>query len=137
VSNRDISRGAVGWISFAGFVMMIGGGFAILQGLALVVNSNQFPIEDSVIGQNANTWGWIHLVVGAVVLFSGLAVFSGNVLARTVGVIAASVSALGAFATIQFQPFWNFLIIFVDICIIWALTVHGRDVQRMNDEMGM
>jgi hypothetical protein len=136
VSNRDISRGAVGWISFAGFVMMMGGGFAVLQGLALVVNSNQFPIEDSVISQNATTWGWIHIVIGAVVLFSGLAVFTGNVLARSVGVLAAGVSALAAFATIQFQPFWNLLIIFVDICIIWALTVHGRDVQRM-DEMGM
>jgi hypothetical protein len=116
-------------------MMMIGGGFAVLQGLALVVNSNRFPIEDSILSQNANTWGWAHIVIGAVVLFSGLAVFSGNVLARSVGVIAAGVSALGAFATIQFQPFWNLLIIFVDVCVIWALTVHGRDVQRMNDTM--
>jgi len=48
-------------------------------------------------------------------------------------VIAATVSALGAFGTVQFQPFWNFLIIIVDIAVIWALTSHGRDVEKMRD----
>ena len=56
-----------------------------------------------------------------------------NVLARTVGVIAATVSALGAFGTVQFQPFWNLLIIIVDIAVIWALTSHGRDIEKMRD----
>ena len=35
-------------------------------------------------------WGWVHLIIGLVVLLSGIGVFSGNVLARTVGVIAAA-----------------------------------------------
>jgi len=41
--------------------------------------------------------------------------------------------ALGAFGTVQFQPFWNFLIIIVDISVIWALTAHGRDIEKMRD----
>jgi len=132
-SNGDISKGAVGWITFAGFMMVIGGGFAMLEGLGMLIHKANFPGADAVLQQHSSTWGWFHLIVGAALLFSGIGIFSGNVLARTVGVIAATISALGAFTTIQLQPVWNTIIIAVDIAIIWALTAHGRDV-RMLDE---
>jgi hypothetical protein len=132
-SNGDISKGAVGWITFAGFMMVIGGGFAMLEGLGMLIHKANFPGVDAVLQQHSSTWGWFHLIVGAALLFSGIGIFSGNVLARTVGVIAATISALGAFTTIQLQPVWNTIIIAVDIAIIWALTAHGRGV-RMLDE---
>jgi hypothetical protein len=132
-SNGDISKGAIGWITFAGFMMVIGGGFAMLEGLGMLIHKANFPGVDAVLQQHSSTWGWFHLIVGAALLFSGIGIFSGNVLARTVGVIAATISALGAFTTIQLQPVWNTIIIAVDIAIIWALTAHGRGV-RMLDE---
>jgi hypothetical protein len=133
VSDQDISKGAVGWITFAGFMMVISGGFAMLEGLGMVLHAGNFPGKDLILQQNGKTWGWFSIILGAVLLLSGLAVFGGNVLARTVGVIAATVSALGAFATVQFQPVWATAIIAVDIAIIWALTAHGRDIQKLND----
>jgi hypothetical protein len=113
--------------------MVIGGGFAMLEGLGMLIHKANFPGVDAVLQQHSSTWGWFHLIVGAALLFSGIGIFSGNVLARTVGVIAATISALGAFTTIQLQPVWNTIIIAVDIAIIWALTAHGRGV-RMLDE---
>jgi hypothetical protein len=73
------------------------------------------------------------LLVGAVVLLAGFGVFSGNVLARTVGVIGATISALASFVAIALYPVWGICIIAVDIAVIWALTAHGRDVQRMRE----
>jgi len=137
MSQRMPSGAAMGWITFAGIVMIIGGGFAILEGLGMVINSDSFTVQDSVISQSASAWGWWHMLVGLVVLLSGFAVFTGNVLARTVGVIAATISTLGAFATIEIQPFWNIMIIIIDVAIIWALTVHGRDIQRAEQMEGM
>ena len=93
-SNGDISKGAVGWITFAGFMMVIGGGFAMLEGLGMLIHKANFPGVDAVLQQHSSTWGWFHLIVGAALLFSGIGIFSGNVLARTVGVIAATISAL-------------------------------------------
>jgi hypothetical protein len=133
VSDQDISKGAVGWITFAGFMMVISGGFAMLEGLGMVLHAGNFPGKDLILQQNGKTWGWFSIILGAVLLLSGFAVFSGNVLARTVGVIAATVSALGAFVTVQFQPVWSIAIIAVDVAIIWALTAHGRDIQKLND----
>jgi hypothetical protein len=131
--NGDISKGAVGWITFAGFMMVIGGGFAMLEGLGMLIHKASFPRVDAVLQQHSSTWGWFHIIVGAALLFSGFGIFGGNVLARTVGVIAATISALGAFTTIQLQPVWNTIIIAVDIAIIWALTAHGRDVRAIDE----
>jgi hypothetical protein len=132
MSDPEPREGAAAWIIFAGFLMIINGGFSLLEGVGLVLRSDDFPGSDSILAQQSSTWGWTHIVVGAVVLLSGIFVFRGNVLARTVGVIAAALGAFGAFATIQFQPFWNLAIIAIDIAIIWALTVHGRDLARLD-----
>ena len=137
MSERMPSSAAVGWITFAGTLMIIAGGFKILQGLGWIINSkNIFPDgNDAVFGQSATSWGWFQLLLGVVVLLAGLAVFSGNILARTVGVIAAVISVFSAFASMTFYPFWALAIIAIDIAVIWALTVHGRDIQKVQ-EMG-
>jgi hypothetical protein len=44
-----------------------------------------------------STWGWIHLVLGVVVVICGFGVFTGNVLARAVAVILAGLSMLANF----------------------------------------
>ena len=41
-------------------------------------------------------WGWVHLIIGILVFLAGLGIFSGNVLARTVGVLVAIGSAVSA-----------------------------------------
>ncbi len=61
---------------------------------------------------------------------SGLGVFAGNILARTVGVIAALISAISAFVWMPIYPVWGIIIIAMDFAVIWALTVHGRDMQK-------
>jgi len=124
------SGGALGWISFAGFVMILGGSFAMLAGLATIINPGAFTATDTLFKQGADTWGWWHLIVGAVVLFSGFGVFSGNVLARTVGVIGATISAISAFVWMPIYPVWGILIVSADFAIIWALTAHGRDMAK-------
>jgi hypothetical protein len=137
MSERMPSGAAVGWITFAGTLMIIGGGLKMLEGLGWIINSNNlFPDgNDALFGQSASSWGWFQLLLGAVVLLAGFAVFSGNVLARTVGVIAAIISVFSAFASMTFYPFWALTIIAIDVAIIWALTVHGRDIQKAQ-EMG-
>ena len=135
MSNQP-SGAAVGWIGFAGFMLILGGTFAMLAGLAALINPDFYTATDSVIEQSAETWGWWHLIVGAVIFFSGFGVFSGNVLARTVGVIAATVSAISAFVWMPIYPIWGITLITIDIAIIWALTAHGRDIQKA-ERMGM
>ena len=73
-------------------------------------------------------WGWIHIILGIVLLLSGAGIFSGNVLARTVGVFVAALAMIANFAWLPYYPIWSIIIIAICIAIIWALTLHGRDV---------
>jgi hypothetical protein len=76
-------------------------------------------------------WGWIHLIVGLVVLLSGVGVFSGNVLARTVGVIGATVSLIANFFFIPAYPVWALIVVTINVLVIWALTAHGREMRNL------
>jgi len=77
---------------------------------------------------DVTTWGWIHLLVGLLVLVAGFAVLSGKVWARVIGVVLAVLSALANFAFIPYYPFWSLTIIAIDVIVVWALTAHGRDI---------
>jgi hypothetical protein len=82
-----------------------------------------------VVDVNYNVWGTVHLLIGVVLILSGAGVLSGNIVARTVGVVVAAVSALANMAFIGAYPFWSLLIITVDILVIYALIVHGRELH--------
>ena len=73
-------------------------------------------------------WGWIQLILGVILIASGIGIFSGNVAARTVGVIMAGLAAIVNFAWLPYYPVWSIIVIAVCIAIIWALTAHGRDI---------
>ena len=125
----EVSGAAVGLTALAGIMMFLLGGWWIIAGLVAIVNDDFFVVTQEWIFEFSTTsWGWTHLILGIVVLFAGLGVFSGAVWARTVGVILAAISALVSFAWLPYSPVWAILIVTLSVFTIWALTVHGRDI---------
>ncbi len=61
---------------------------------------------------------------------AGFGIFSGNVAARTVGVIVAIISAVINFMWLPYYPVWAVIVIAIDIAVVWALTAHGRDLAK-------
>ena len=123
--------GWTGWIAFAGVIMIISGGLNALYGLIGVVNDEWVVWTNrSSLYLDISQWGWVHLVVGLVMLLAGIGVFSGNILARTVGVIVASVSLIANFFFIPAYPLWALIVIAIDLLVIWALTAHGREMRH-------
>jgi hypothetical protein len=122
---------AMGWATFAAILLMIGGVWGAIVGIAGIAEDEFFVVTpDWVFQLDATTWGWTHLIVGIILFASGIGIFTGNVLARTVGVIIAGLSAIANFAWLPYYPVWGIVAIAVNIAIIWALTAHGRDLAR-------
>ena len=130
-TERPRSGLAVGFIAFAGVAMVMIGAFHALQGLVALFNDDFY-----VVGQkwtfefDLTTWGWIHLLVGVLVLVAGFFVFNGAVWARAVGIAVAALSAVLNFMWLPHYPIWSLIIIALDVLVIWALSVHGRDFAR-------
>jgi hypothetical protein len=134
MSQREGSAWAAGWISFAGFMMIMLGAFHAVAGLVGIVNDTFYVKGSKYLFQfDRTTWGWINLIVGIIVVLAGFGVFTGAIWARTVGVIMAIVSGIAAFAWLPWYPFWSIVIIVVAVAVIWALTAHGSEVRRLQE----
>ena len=127
--KTDYSSWAVGWAGFAGVMLIIIGVMDVIQGLVALINDEFYVVTQEFIFEfNVTTWGWIQLILGVVLIASGVGIFSANVLARTVGVIIAGLAAIINFAWLPYYPVWSIIVIAICIAIIWALTAHGRDI---------
>ena len=123
------SNWAVGWTGFAAVMLIMIGVMDVIQGIVALANEDFFVVgEEWVLELNVTAWGWIHILVGIVLVLTGIGLLSGNTAARVVGVIVAAIVALLNFAWLPYYPVWSIIVIAICIAIIWALTAHGRDI---------
>lgn len=130
-NQRPRSGWAVGWTAFAAVMMVLIGFFHGFAGLVGVLEDELFVLANGyVLELDATTWGWIHLIAGAIVFIAGLSLLSGATWARVIGVIIASLSIVANFAWLPWYPWWSIVMIAAGAFVIWALTVHGSDVAE-------
>jgi len=128
-SQQDVSGWAVGWTAFAAILMIIMGFFHSIAGLVAILEDDLIVLTPNYIFQfDVSTWGWIHLIAGIIELLAGFYLFTGAVWARVIGVIIVALSMVANFAWLPYQTAWSAIMITIGGFVIWALTVHGRDI---------
>jgi hypothetical protein len=128
--EREGHPWAVGFTLFAAIMMIMAGIFQALYGLVALVNDHFYvPIAGYVFKFDVTTWGWVHLVGGAIVALAGWALFSGRTWARVVGIVLAVLSAIANFLWLPYYPLWSLTVIALDVFVIWALAMHGREIS--------
>jgi hypothetical protein len=131
VQYRKPSGWATGAVVFAGVTMITIGCFQLIQGLAAVIEDTFVVVTPNYFLEfDVTAWGWIHLLLGVVVVFSGYAILAGRTWGRVLGIILAIVSAVANFLYIPYYPWWSLLIIALDIWVLWALTSRWREVTE-------
>ncbi len=131
-SKDDFTQttGWTGWIVFAATMMIISGSLSIIFGLVAALNDQWVAFTNvGSVFLDVSQWGWVHILLGLLVLLCGFGVLSGNLLARTIGVFIAAANLVGNFFVIPLYPIWALTIIVLDILVIWALTAHGREMK--------
>jgi hypothetical protein len=130
--HRGTTRTAwVGWVMFAGVMMIVLGVFQAIEGLVAIVNDEYYLVarSDLVISVDYTAWGWVHLLLGIAIAAAGLGVMVGQMWARVVGIIVAALSAIVNIAFLAAYPVWSTIVITIDVLVIYALTVHGRETK--------
>jgi hypothetical protein len=121
---------ATGTTALAAWLLILGGVWSFLTGLAIVVKKAYFtslPGYSSAAHTyayhwNLTAWGWGNLILGAVVVAAGVCVLLGQAWARAVGIALAAISAIGTFLFLPFFPLSSIIVIAIDVFIIWALA---------------
>lgn len=121
---------ATGWTAAAAVLMLFGGIMAIFQGIAAIAQDDVFvTTRDFTYAFSLTGWGWVHLILGALVAAAGLALFKGATWARMVGVALAGLSMIANFVWLPYFPVWSIVLIVIDGFIIWALCAPRRETR--------
>ncbi|GIF12900.1 DUF7144 family membrane protein [Actinoplanes teichomyceticus] len=129
VPGRE-STGWAGMVLFAGVMMLLLGSFQAIEGLVAIVRDNYYLATSSglVLTFDYTTWGWTHLVLGAIAVAAGVGLLAGQTWARVVGIAIAGLSALMNMMFLPAYPVWCAIVIAVDVLVIYALAAHGREI---------
>lgn len=115
--------GASGWAFFAGILIFMVGIFNIIWGLTALFKDTALTVgEEALIVWDFTAWGWIHLLLGIVMVGTALGLFAGRGWARWTAIFFVMVNAFGQIAWMSTYPLWSVLIITLDIIIIYQLT---------------
>jgi hypothetical protein len=118
------------WIAFAGVMMVILGFLDAIWGLAAILND-----EVVVVGGHGalifdiTTWGWFQLILGAVIGLTGFGLLVGNEVARVLGIFLLAINAILQVVWFPAAPLWAFLMIVLDVVIIYQLTVNWTEQE--------
>jgi hypothetical protein len=122
--------GWVGWVVFAGVAMIVLGAFQIIEGLVAVFQRSFYVVTGNQLWNvNYDAWGWTHFGLGVAIVLVGLGVMRGALWARILGIVFAVASAIINLAFIGAYPVWSIIIIALDVLVIYALAVHGREMK--------
>src|ERR1700689_5677199 len=121
----------VGSALFVGILLMIAGILNIVYGIAAVGNASFFVNDTQYVFSSLHTWGWITIILGIIELTAAFSLFAGGVYGRLIGIVAASIGAIGALLAIGGGHPCGALGVFA-ICLI---CIHGLVVLGEPEEI--
>jgi hypothetical protein len=122
----QVSGWAIGGITFAGTLLIIIGAFQAIAGLVAIIDDEFYVVtRNYTFDLDVTGWGWIHLILGILLVVVGFALFSRRTWAGIVAIFLATLSAIANFFFIPYYPFWSILEIALAVWVIWAVTRPG------------
>ncbi|MDF6042255.1 hypothetical protein LRD69_08770 [Streptomyces sp. JH14] len=113
---------AAGGVMFAGVLLMVDGVMAVIKGIAGIASDDVYArIRNYTFKFDVTAWGWIHLVLGVVLLLIGWGILKGAGWARGLGIGLAALSMIVNFMWLPYEPIWAVISIAIDAFVIWAL----------------
>src|SRR5512132_2549958 len=114
-------RGA-GRATFAAVLLLIAGTLNIIYGIGALDSANIFTNDKRYIFTNLNTMGWVLIVLGVIQLTGGFSLLAGNTYGRVIGIVGASLGAIGALLSIGgSDPWWSLAIFALCVYIIQGI----------------
>ncbi len=120
------------WLAFAAMVLFVAGFMRIFDAIWAFRYHGELPqgLEGAIFGHSLKTYGWIDLVVAAIMFGSAFLVLRRSQIARWVGVVAGAILAISAVWWIPYYPIWSLMYVGLGVLLIYALIAHGAATGR-------
>ncbi|MET8776710.1 hypothetical protein ABZV58_17030 [Nocardia sp. NPDC004654] len=112
----------------AAILLLTVGVLQILEGISAVVDDELFVVGPEYVYQfDISTWGWIHIVIGAILVVCAIGLMTGSTWGRIAAIVIAAIAIIANFASLPYYPYWSILIIALSIVVIWAVSTWRTD----------
>jgi hypothetical protein len=129
--TNTTTTGWAGWGVFAAVVLIVGGTIDAFHGLQALIGPDTayFLGQEALFSIDIQGWGWWHLIAGVLLILVGIALLGGAKWARITAIVLVSINAVGQLSLISVQPWLSLALLAIDVLVIYALTVHGREID--------
>ncbi|MFF9480634.1 hypothetical protein [Streptomyces sp. NPDC014733] len=107
---------------FAGVALTVSGSLSVLQGATGIAKDSLFSPPGYAYRFDLPAWGWIHLVIGVLLLTAGIGVLLGKAWGRGGGIAFAGSSLIAQFMFVPYYPVWSIIVMVFDLLIVWSLS---------------
>ncbi|MBN9111970.1 MAG: hypothetical protein J0I34_24705 [Pseudonocardia sp.] len=117
-----------GLVLFGGLMMILCGVYHALSGVSAILKDQVYLTTPNYTFEfDLTAWGWVHLILGVILIATGIAVVRGVTWGAIVGIALAGLSLVANFMFLPHYPLWSILIIAIDVAIIYALVARLRN----------
>lgn len=125
-TRQEPSGWALSGVVFAASILTMIGVFQVIAGLVAILDDEFFVVaRNYTFDLDTSAWGWIHLLLGVLLVVTGFGLFSRQTWAGVTAILLAMLTAIENFFFIPYYPFWSILVIALAVWVIWALTRPG------------
>ncbi|PWI19946.1 hypothetical protein DI272_41625 [Streptomyces sp. Act143] len=128
--SAGVRAAAGGLTAFACVMLIMCGTLDIFRGIMAIADDEVFlTTRNYTFKFDLTSWGWIHLVLGAVAVLVGIGLAATAKWARVMGVLIAALLVIVNFLSIPYYPFWSLTLIALYGFVIWGLCVVEPDSE--------
>ena len=107
----------------AAMLLAVIGVLSILQGISAVAADDLFVSGPEYVYEiDLTAWGWVHIVLGILLVVSAIGLWTGSTWGRVVAIAIASLSIIANFLWLPYYPAWSIVVIALGIVVIWAVA---------------
>jgi hypothetical protein len=123
VANRS------GWITFAGVMAVLAGGYNTLSGIAALSDDDTIASQANEVlyGIDLTAWGWFWLLIGLAQIVTGVLIFQRNRWGLWLGVSFAGLSAMLTVIVMFVFPLWALAVLTIDFLVLFGLLTQSDE----------
>jgi hypothetical protein len=121
------SAASLGGATLAAVLMIFTGLVGFFEGIVGLIHGAFYTVHPNYVFV-VGPWGrgLTQLILGAVVFAAGVCLMLGMTWARVVGIVLAVLYGVASFIFLPYYPIWSFILIALNVFIVWALATMGR-----------
>jgi hypothetical protein len=133
-----MAQGPSGWVRFASIVLIFAGIMRVLDSIWAFRFNGALPenLNGGILGSNLTTYAVVYLVIGVILVLTGIYVLYRSQFFRWVGVVAGIIGGLSGAVWLPYYPVWSLVYVGIAVVVVYSLIAHFEPAATAASQQG-